>query len=36
MTAAPIACPSCALYGRVAPACPVCLGYGTLPERTDK
>ena len=23
-----VVCPSCRLYGRVAPACPVCLGRG--------
>ena len=29
-------CPACQRYGLVAPACPVCLGYGHLPERTDR
>lgn len=27
------ACPSCKLYGRVARACPVCLGYGVVRDR---
>ena len=27
------ACPSCKAYGRVAPACPVCLGRGFERER---
>ena len=27
------ACPSCRRYGRVAPACPVCLGRGHIVER---
>ena len=27
------ACPSCKLYGRIAKACPICLGYGFERER---
>ena len=27
-----VICPNCMLYGRVAPACPVCLGYGWVHE----
>ena len=25
-------CPSCALYGRVSPVCPKCLGHGWAPK----
>jgi hypothetical protein len=30
--ACPSACPSCKLFGKVAPACPTCQGYGWVKE----